>query len=85
MDRAAVSADWPRCFPIAAAVYTALVSALLAHGIPAIATAPNQTPLPHGIVEPVKSRQTAPRLGLGMTFVDVGQRSAPGLGVVDRF
>lgn len=72
---------------VAAGLYTAWMSALLVHGIYSIATAHDAGPLPHGFVQPddAEASLKAPAVGLGMTYVDVGQRSAPGLGVVGRF
>ncbi len=68
-----------------AAVYTAWMSALLVHGIYAIATANDSASPPvHGFTE-AEARSQPAALGLGMTFVDVGSRSAPGLGLVGRF
>ena len=66
---------------IGAAVYTAWMTALLVHGIHTIVTAGST----RAFDEAEEARLQTPGLGLGMTFVDVGQKSAPGLGVVGRF
>ena len=69
-------------------LYTAWVGALLVHGIYAMVRANDGG----GEAAPERVQPGAPpappehsRAGLGMTFVDVGQRSAPGLGIVGSF
>lgn len=72
---------------VAAVAYTAWMSALFVHGIYAVVTSDRDSDgsRPHSFSEPAGDRVQKGGLGLGMTLVDVGSRSAPGLGVVGRF
>ena len=66
-----------------AALFTAWTAAMLAHGIYAIAVGEGRSEDERAEVS--RAAGTQPRLALGMTFVDLAPRSAPGLGVIGRF
>lgn len=69
---------------VGAALYTAWMTALLVHGIDAIANG-SAAPSRGFIEEGAEANLQPAALGLGMTYVDVGSRSAPGLGLIGRF
>lgn len=75
-----------------AAVFTGLVAlwtgALTAHGIWSIANAASAPQPIKGTLDPeprASAKPPAPTAALSMTYVPVGQLSAPGFGVVGRF
>jgi hypothetical protein len=72
------------------AVYTLWMALLTSHGIWTLATAPRATTATVEPVEPKAALQQSepqPRLqvGVGPTYVPLGQLSQPGFGVVGRF